>query len=62
MPAAFIAGAADWGTNQSPGVFEHLDQACADLRGRHLVAGAGHWVQQEQAPSVTELLLDFLAG
>jgi pimeloyl-ACP methyl ester carboxylesterase len=60
VPAAFIAGAADWGVYQVPGVFEHLDQACADLRGRHLVAGAGHWVQQEQAPAVTGLLLDFL--
>jgi pimeloyl-ACP methyl ester carboxylesterase len=61
VPAAFIAGAADWGTYQSPGVFEHLGQACADLRGQHLIPGAGHWVQQEQAPAVTELLLDFLA-
>jgi pimeloyl-ACP methyl ester carboxylesterase len=61
VPAAFIAGVADWGTYQSPGVFERLDQTCTDLRGRHLVAAAGHWVQQEQAPAVTGLLLDFLA-
>jgi pimeloyl-ACP methyl ester carboxylesterase len=61
VPAAFIAGAADWGSYQSPGVLEHLGQACADLRGRHLVPGAGHWVQQEQAPAVTKLLGDFLA-
>jgi pimeloyl-ACP methyl ester carboxylesterase len=61
VPATFIAGAADWGTYQSPGLFEHLDRACTDLRGRHLVAGAGHWVQQEQAAAVTELLTDFLA-
>ena len=62
VPAAFIAGAADWGTYQSPGLFEHLGRACADLRGRHLVPAAGHWVQQEQAAAVTALLLDFLAG
>jgi pimeloyl-ACP methyl ester carboxylesterase len=61
VPAAFIAGAADWGTYQVPGLFEHLDQACTDLRGRHLIPGAGHWVQQEQAPAVTDLLRDFLA-
>jgi len=60
VPAAFIAGAADWGTYQSPGLFEHLDRACTDLRGRHLIAAAGHWVQQEQAPAVTALLRDFL--
>jgi pimeloyl-ACP methyl ester carboxylesterase len=60
VPAAFIAGAADWGTYQSPGAFEHLDRACTDLRGRHLVPAAGHWAQQEQAPAVTALLRDFL--
>jgi pimeloyl-ACP methyl ester carboxylesterase len=62
VPALFIAGAADWGTYQAPGVFEGLDRVCADLRGRHLLAGAGHWVQQEQAPAVTALLRDFLAS
>jgi pimeloyl-ACP methyl ester carboxylesterase len=28
--------------------------------GCHLLDGAGHWVQQEQAARVSELLLDFL--
>lgn len=31
------------------------------MLGCHLIEGAGHWVQQEQAPAVTRLLLDFLA-
>jgi pimeloyl-ACP methyl ester carboxylesterase len=62
VPAVFIAGSADWGTYQSPGAYERLDQVCTDLRGRHLVPSAGHWVQQEQAPAVTRILLDFLAG
>ncbi len=62
VPAIFIAGSADWGTYQSPGLYERLDQVCRDLRGRHLVPAAGHWVQQEQAPAVTRILLDFLAG
>jgi pimeloyl-ACP methyl ester carboxylesterase len=35
-------------------------QACTDMRGCHLVAGAGHWVQQEQPEAVNRLLLDFL--
>ena len=30
--------------------------------GYHLLEGAGHWVQQEQAPRVSELLVDFLKG
>jgi hypothetical protein len=34
--------------------------ALADLRGCHLIDGAGHWVQQEQADTVSRLLLDFV--
>jgi pimeloyl-ACP methyl ester carboxylesterase len=36
------------------------DTACTCFTGCHLLDGAGHWVQQEQAERVTELLLDFL--
>ena len=31
------------------------------LRGRHILPGAGHWVQQEQPGETNRLLLDFLA-
>ena len=34
--------------------------ACADMRGCHLVPGAGHWVQQEKPAAVSRLLVDFL--
>jgi pimeloyl-ACP methyl ester carboxylesterase len=34
--------------------------ACTDMRGAHRVAGAGHWVQQEQPDAVAALLLRFL--
>ena len=30
------------------------------MAGCHLLEGAGHWVQQEQAAQVIGLLLDFL--
>jgi len=33
-----------------------------DLRGLHLVEGAGHFVQQERPDEVNELLLRFVAG
>jgi pimeloyl-ACP methyl ester carboxylesterase len=33
-----------------------------DLRGVHIVPGAGHWVQQERAAEVNELLAGFVAG
>lgn len=62
VPAAFIAGSADWGIYQRPGAFEAMQSsACARMLGCHLVDGAGHWVQQEQPEQTTRLLLDFLA-
>ena len=61
VPALFIAGQSDWGVHQKPGEFARLQtSACSQLRGCHLVAGAGHWVQQEQAPVVAGLLREFL--
>ncbi len=36
------------------------NRGLADLRGVHLLDGAGHWVQQEQAERVSALLVDFL--
>ena len=61
VPALFIAGAQDWGVHQKPGEFDRMQrQGCTCLMGVHLLPGAGHWVQQEQAPAVAEALLDFL--
>lgn len=61
VPARFIAGRQDWGIYQSPGGFEAMmGQAFAQPRGAHLIDGAGHWVQQEQAGAVTDLLLEAL--
>jgi len=34
--------------------------ALTNMRGCHLVDGAGHWVHQEQPEQVSALLLDFL--
>ncbi len=61
VPTLFIAGASDWGIHQKPGAFEAMQgKGCLDLRGIHLLPGAGHWVQQEQPEVVNRLLLDFL--
>ena len=61
QPSMFISGASDWGTYQSPGNFERMQEsACTDMREVHLVQGAGHWVQQEQAQETSRLLLNFL--
>lgn len=61
VPSCFIAGKSDWGIYQKPGSMEAMERdACTAMRGIHLVDGAGHWVQQEQAEEVGRLLLDFL--
>jgi pimeloyl-ACP methyl ester carboxylesterase len=61
--SAFISGKQDWGTYQRPGVYEAMQKkACTNMIGCHLVEGAGHWVQQEQANQVSWLLVQFLRG
>ena len=62
VPAMFIGGRKDWGIYQKPGMIERMrDAACTRFEGVHLIDGAGHWVQQEQADAVNARLLDFLA-
>jgi pimeloyl-ACP methyl ester carboxylesterase len=61
VPSMFIAGRSDWGIYQTPGAIERMQgTGCSDMRGVHLIEGAGHWVQQEQAAQVNTLLLGFL--
>lgn len=61
VPSLFISGKSDWGVYQTPGALEKMQEsACTQMRGCHLVDGAGHWVQQEQPEAVSALLLEFL--
>ena len=61
VPSMFIAGKSDWGSYQVPGALEKMHKsACTQMRGCHLLDGAGHWVQQEQPEAVTRLLIEFL--
>jgi pimeloyl-ACP methyl ester carboxylesterase len=63
VPSIFISGKSDWGVYQRPGAVERMQQgACTRMAGVHLLEGAGHWVQQEQADAVSRLLVDFLQG
>lgn len=62
QPSIFIAGASDWGVYQNPGTVERMEQSvCTQMRGVHLIDGAGHWVQQERPQQTADLLIDFLA-
>ena len=61
VPSLFIGGKNDWGVYQRTGAFEAMQKtACTRMLGVHLVDRAGHWVQQEQAEEVSQLLKDFL--
>lgn len=61
VPATFISGSSDWGIYQNPGAIERMQKtACTRMKEIHLIEGAGHWVQQEQADEVNRLLLQFL--
>ena len=64
MPVTFIAGEKDFVATTSDGALgssvEAMNNWCTDLRGIHLVEGAGHWVQQESPEQVNALLIDFL--
>jgi len=60
IPSCFISGAQDWGVWQAPGALEAMEgKVCADYRGRTLIEGAGHWVQQEQPEAVVRAILSF---
>ena len=64
VPSTFIAGASDWGIQQSPGALDTMQSphVTSDFRGLHLIDGAGHWVQQEQPEAVVAALTGFLDG
>ena len=61
VPSLFIGGKSDWGVFQNPGAFERMQStACTQMRGAHLIDGAGHWLEQEQPDQVSRLLVQFL--
>jgi pimeloyl-ACP methyl ester carboxylesterase len=61
VPSCFMGGDRDWGLYQTAGLLEAMPvSGCSRLLGAHIVEGAGHWVQQEQAEAVTGIVLEFL--
>jgi pimeloyl-ACP methyl ester carboxylesterase len=60
MPVAFIAGEADWGPYQAPGLLELMRGGLAmEPVALHFIEGAGHWVQQEQPQRFVDILVAF---
>jgi len=63
QPALFMAGAMDGGIRMfGQGVEERMRNNFTDLRGFHLIPGAGHWNQQEKPAETNRLLIDWLKG
>ncbi|SDH94770.1 Pimeloyl-ACP methyl ester carboxylesterase [Pseudomonas benzenivorans] len=62
QPSLFIAGARDGVLKfpSSPPQIAAFAQTLPALRGCHILEGAGHWIQQERAELVNQLLLEFL--
>jgi pimeloyl-ACP methyl ester carboxylesterase len=60
VPALFIAGMRDPVLRMIP--TEPMDEFVPGLRGKLLIPGAGHWIQQERPTEVNVALLEFLTG
>jgi len=60
VPAWFLAGADDPVLSFSADSYNRQDENFVDLRGKQMIADAGHWVQEEQPAETTEAILKFL--
>jgi pimeloyl-ACP methyl ester carboxylesterase len=58
----YIVGERDPVLRFMPGadMLELMDKWYTDLRGKVVIPGAGHWVQQEKPKETTEAVLSFL--
>lgn len=60
-PALFLSGDRDWGAYQTPGGLKRMRTTVFSAMGEpHFVAGAGHWVQQEQPEATADAVVSFL--
>ena len=62
VPSLFIGGERDGPTIWGQRAIARFPETLPGLRGSHILPGCGHWVQQERAQEVNELLLGWLKG
>jgi len=62
QPALFVAGEFDPVIAMSREIFNTMGKNMWDLRKKVLLAGAGHWIQQERPTEVNQLLIEFLTS
>jgi pimeloyl-ACP methyl ester carboxylesterase len=61
VPTLFVAGAHDAVIEmRGKAALDAMRAFVPDLRGVHVLPGAGHWIQQERAEAVNRLLVEFL--
>ncbi len=60
VPAYFVAGKQDPVLQFTADSYNLQDASFADLRGKQLIEGAGHWVQEEKPAEVSEAMVNFL--
>ncbi|MBR1220201.1 alpha/beta hydrolase [Bradyrhizobium sp. U87765 SZCCT0131] len=62
QPSLFIAGTDDEVVTGLIGGkrIKEMEKVLTDLRGKHLIEGAGHWIQQERPDEVNAALIAFL--
>lgn len=60
VPSLFIGGEKDGPTIWGARSIERFGETLPALHGSHILAGSGHWVQQERADEVNQLLLEWL--
>lgn len=60
QPSLFVAGERDGVIKMYEDAYVNLEAAMPGLTKKVLLNGAGHWVQQERAAEVNELLVEFL--
>jgi pimeloyl-ACP methyl ester carboxylesterase len=62
VPSLFVGGDRDGPTLWGASAIARFDRTLPALRGSHILAGCGHWTQQERAAEVNDLLVDFLGS
>ena len=59
-PTVFAAGDRDIVMDMADDGYKNLESHVANLYKKHLIPGAGHWIQQERPKEINQLLIDFL--
>ncbi len=61
VPALFVGGEKDGPVIWGAPAIARFGETLPELRGKHILPGCGHWIQQERPDEVNEALLGFLA-